>query len=211
MSQPPQVEVLDADFVISWPKWRPGQIEPLPEVCFAGRSNVGKSSLLNSLVGRKALARTSRTPGRTQAINVFAVRLRREQQERRVHFVDLPGYGYAKAPKAVLAQWQPMMESFLQRNPLLCACVTLLDIRHTPTALDVDLFQLLSDNEVPILPVATKADKVGTTRQTRHLTSIAEKLEIPRDIIRIFSAQTGKGRAALLMDIYHMAGMSEEE
>lgn len=201
-----RVEVLDAEFILSWPRWKEnGGLDPLPIVCFAGRSNVGKSSLLNCLARRKALARTSNTPGRTQALNVFRIRMRGGEGERQLYFVDLPGYGYARAPKSVRVQWGGMMEGFLTGNPQLRAAVALFDLRHKPTAHDLELVELLEGCEVPIIPVATKADKIGKNQRAKHLRVLAETLDIPADDFRTFSALTRQGAEELTEDIYFAA------
>lgn len=149
MIQPKSVE-----FVIS--AARPGQFPPgnLPEVAFAGRSNVGKSSLLNMLVGRRALARTSATPGKTQQINFFRL-------DDRLHLVDLPGYGFARVSKSDRIAWARLIERYLTDRQTLRLVVSLVDIRHKPTTLDLDMFDWLEAVGVPFIVVLTKHDKVS--------------------------------------------------
>lgn len=146
--------ITSADFVISAAS--PAQFPkgPAPEVAFAGRSNVGKSSLLNLLVGRKSLAKTSATPGKTQQINFFHI-------NGRYHFVDLPGYGYAKVSKTDREAWARLIEAYLRERRQLQMVVSLCDIRHEPTALDRDMFVWLEEVGRPFLIVLTKSDKVS--------------------------------------------------
>jgi GTP-binding protein len=143
--------------------------EPRPlagDVVFLGRSNVGKSTLINGLLGAKGLARTSNTPGRTQTVNFYRV-------NRSHFFVDLPGYGYARAPKAVREQWGPMVEGFLgRRREAIALAIVLVDARHPPSDLDVTMLQWLVDRDIPRIVVGVKADKLsGNERKDseRHL------------------------------------------
>jgi GTP-binding protein len=131
------------------------------EVCFAGRSNVGKSSLINALTGRKTLARASNTPGRTQEINYFALGDQR-------YLVDLPGYGYAEAPVAIVAKWQALLKSYLQGRQTLRRAFVLIDMRHGVKAVDDEILTLLDRSAVTFQVVLTKADKVN--RETREAT-----------------------------------------
>ncbi|MEO5656486.1 MAG: ribosome biogenesis GTP-binding protein YihA/YsxC [Nitrospiria bacterium] len=124
-----------------------------PEIAFAGRSNVGKSSLMNLLLGRKHLVKTSATPGKTQTVNFFAV-------NRTFYFVDLPGYGYARVPRHIQAGWKSFIESYLAQRPVLQAVVLVLDPRHPPTDLDRQMDEWLRSFSMPVIPVATKADQV---------------------------------------------------
>ncbi len=160
----------------------------LPEVAFAGRSNVGKSALLNRLVGRRGLARVSKTPGRTQQINFFAV-------DRRVLFVDLPGYGFARVPPAVKEQWRALVEGYLTGRRTLRGVVALVDVRRGVEPDDARLLDFLAAHGVAALLVATKVDKLPRGARVRRLAEIAAQwacgLPIP------FSAATGEGRAAL--------------
>lgn len=139
----------------------------LPEIAFAGRSNVGKSSLLNMLVGRRSLARTSATPGKTQQINFFRL-------DHRVHFVDLPGYGFARVSKTDRASWARLIERYLTERPTLRLIVSLVDIRHKPTALDLDMFAWLDAVGVPFVVVLTKHDKVSAIAATAREEEVAE-------------------------------------
>src|SRR5690606_23997604 len=151
-----------------------------------------------SLVGRRSLARTSKTPGRTQLINLFEVDLACDGETRELHLVDLPGYGYANAPEAVRRGWQPMMEGYLKRNPLLRIALLLLDIRHTPNQADERFMELLDEAEVPIQLVATKTDKIGKTHRQRHLKAIAGVFGVAAGDILPYSSETGEGREELL-------------
>jgi len=164
----------------------------LPEIAFLGRSNVGKSSLLNSLLGRKGLARTSNTPGRTQSINFFRV-------NEAFYFVDLPGYGFARVSKATRAGWGKMAEEYLSLREELVLSVHLVDSRHPPTDLDHQLNDWLVDNDKPHLVVATKSDKLSANALSKQIRLIGKSLEGSHVIPH--SANTGKGKDLVWAEI----------
>ena len=169
--------------------WRPDS--PLPEVAFAGRSNVGKSSLLNALVRRKSFARVSRTPGRTREINFFRV-------NNNFVLVDLPGYGYARISKEKKAEWRPMIESYLRRTTQLRGIVLLLDIRREPSEDDRAMLDFLAEVEVPTIVALTKTDKLSKAAARERATEIARALALEAEQVIPFSAHTGEGRLDLL-------------
>jgi GTP-binding protein len=169
--------------------WRPPS--DLPEIAFAGRSNVGKSSLLNTLVRRKSFARVSRTPGRTREINFFRV-------NNGFVFVDLPGYGYARVSKEKKSEWRPMIEAYLRRTSQLRGIVLLLDIRREPSNDDRAMLDFLADVEVPTIVALTKTDKLSKTAARERAAEIARALALHADQVIPFSAQTGEGRVELL-------------
>lgn len=156
-----------------------------PEIAFLGRSNVGKSSLINSLLQRKGLARTSNTPGRTQSINYFLI-------NDEFYFVDLPGYGYAKVSKSMRSDWGVMAEEYLSQREQLVLCVQLIDSRHDPTRLDLQLNEWLNFNGKPHIAVATKSDKLSSNQLAKQLKAIRLALKFSEVIA--YSAETGKGR-----------------
>jgi GTP-binding protein len=158
-----------------------------PEIAFAGRSNVGKSSLINVLVNRKNLVRTSSTPGRTQLINFFAV-------NGQFSLVDLPGYGYARVPLAVKKEWGPMMETYLSKRPNLRGVVLIFDIRRTPVAQDRQMIDWLRSYDIPPLLVVTKCDKVSRNEKTRQAAVIADSLGVERGELTFFSTITREGK-----------------
>lgn len=164
----------------------------LPEVSFLGRSNVGKSSLLNSLLQRKGLARTSNTPGRTQSINFFLI-------NEAFYFVDLPGYGYAKVSKSMRADWGVMAEDYLLKRDELRLSIQLVDVRHPPTKLDIQLHEWLVFHEKNHVVVATKADKVSINQLGKKLRNIESDLSGSKVIA--FSSVTGKGRDQIWKEI----------
>jgi GTP-binding protein len=168
--------------------WRPPL--DLPEVAFAGRSNVGKSSLLNRLVRRKAFARVSRTPGRTREINFFRV-------NDKFILADLPGYGYARVSKERKADWRPLIEGYLRRTPTLAGVVQLLDIRREPSEDDISMLDFLAEIEVPTVVVLTKVDKVSRQAAAERGDEIMKALSLSREQIIPFSATTGEGRDEL--------------
>lgn len=163
-----------------------------PEIAFLGRSNVGKSSLLNALLQRKGLARTSNTPGRTQSINFFLV-------NDGFYFADLPGYGFARVSKQMRADWGKMAEDYLAEREELVLSVQLVDSRHKPTVLDVQLHEWLVFNQKEHIVVATKADKLSNNQLQKSLADIGKAL--PGSEVIAFSAVTGRGRDALLATI----------
>jgi GTP-binding protein len=173
--------------------WRP--TNELPEVAFAGRSNVGKSSLLNRLVRRKAFARVSNTPGRTREINFFKV-------NDRFVLADLPGYGYAKVSKTRKAEWLPLIEGYLRASPALRGVVQLLDVRHDPSEEDLQMLDFLADLGAPTVVVLTKIDKLKPRQVAERVHAIAVALRLEDDQVIPFSAETNVGRddlaAALL-------------
>jgi GTP-binding protein len=168
--------------------WRP-ELD-LPEIAFAGRSNVGKSSLLNKLLKRRSFARVSKTPGRTREINFFKV-------NDAFLLADLPGYGYAKVSKARSAEWGPLIESYLRSTKQLRGVVQLLDVRHDPTEDDRQMLDFLAEVSVPVMFVATKTDKLSQGAAARRVQELAIMLQVDEDHIIPFSAQTGAGRDEL--------------
>jgi GTP-binding protein len=171
-------------------------VDGLPEIAFAGRSNVGKSSLLNRLVGQRGLAITSKTPGRTRLINFFRV-------NGEAYLVDLPGYGYAAAPKGLREAWGELVEGYLRGRPQLRGVIFLLDMRHAPTQRDLEMRGLLDEADLPWIPVLTKADKVGRNERPRLIARIAEALALPEAGAAIpFSAATGEGGGQLWSAIW---------
>jgi len=168
--------------------WRP---EPtLPEVAFAGRSNVGKSSLLNRLIHRKKFARVSNTPGRTREINFFKV-------NDAFVFVDLPGYGYARISRERRAEWKPLIEGYLRASPELRGIVQLLDARRDPTADDRQMLEFLAELGVPTIVAITKIDKLTRAERARRVPELCNALGLDADQVVPFSAVTGEGRNEL--------------
>ena len=160
----------------------------LPQIAFAGKSNVGKSSLINPLICRKSLARTSSQPGKTQTVNFYNV-------NEAFYFTDLPGYGYAKAPLHVQAAWGKMIETYLKQSALLKAVFLLVDIRHEPKANDIHMFRWICEQGFTPVIIATKSDKISKGAVPKQLRLIKEGLNAPKDITVIpFSAQTKNGR-----------------
>lgn len=160
----------------------------LPEVAFAGKSNVGKSSLINALINRKSYARTSQQPGKTQTINFYNI-------NNCLYCVDLPGYGFAKVSKEVQKKWGKMIERYLHSSKVLKAVFLLIDIRHEPSANDVDMYQwILGQGYEPVI-IATKLDKIKRSQIQKNVKVIKEKLGCVKDTIVIpFSAETKQGR-----------------
>lgn len=164
-----------------------------PEIAFLGRSNVGKSSLLNSLIGDK-LARASNTPGRTQTINFYAVNFGKAESEPEVVFADLPGYGYARVPKAIVGEWPKFIEPYLAQREALALCVLLIDSNIPPQKSDRQLLDWLKDSDREFIVVATKADRISGNKLTQSLGALKKDLGV--DLLP-FSAKTGVGKEAL--------------
>ena len=179
--------------------------EGLPEIAFSGRSNVGKSSLINRLLGRTRtpVARVSGTPGKTREVNFFHVDALPEHggaepEPVEFHLVDLPGYGYARVPKGVRDSWKPLIEDYLGRSGDLRGVVQLIDARHDPTADDLRMVEYLATLGIPTLVVLTKVDKLKRSQRAQQFRSIATTLELDMEQILPFSALSGEGRDELL-------------
>ncbi len=172
----------------------------LPEIVFMGRSNVGKSSLINSLTRVNNLARVSSQPGKTQTINFFEVGVKiAEADERKAFYlVDLPGYGYAKTGKERRKIWSKFIEEYLLNSVRLQFVCQLIDIRHEPMASDVEMFQWLIKNNIPVLVIATKADKIGKNARNKNIAAIKRKLGIQEISVLPYSSLKNEGRSDLL-------------
>jgi len=181
------MKITSAEFVTSATK--PSQYPPegLPEIAFAGRSNVGKSSLINVLVNRKRLVKTSSTPGRTQLVNFFDI-------NDYITFVDLPGYGYAKVPASVRKNWGPMIETYLSGRNTLKGVVVILDIRRTPREEEHNLIAWLAHYSIASILVLTKADKLSKTKMARQHAVVARELALDAGDLILFSAKSRQGR-----------------
>lgn len=182
--------IKSADFIKSAVKPSQYPAGDLPEIAFTGRSNVGKSSLINTLVNRKRLARTSATPGRTQLINFFTINAA-------VTFVDLPGYGYAKAPESVRKKWGPMIETYLATRTALKGVVMIMDIRRSPGPAELVLADWLAHYHIPSIAVLTKADKLSRSKQQSQKRLVAGFLPESGENMILFSAKTRMGRDKL--------------
>lgn len=176
--------------------WRPES--ELPEIAFSGRSNVGKSSLLNRLVRRKSLARVSKTPGKTREINFYVV-------NRELVLVDLPGYGFARVSKGQRAEWRPLIEGYLKNSAQLRGVVQLLDVRHAPSADDLQMVDFLAELGVPAIFVLTKADKLSRSAVEQRVDEFAEELGVAPEQLVPFSSVTGQGRDELAEAMLELA------
>lgn len=169
--------------------------DALPEIALAGRSNVGKSSLINCLTGRKNLARTSSKPGKTQTINFYRC-------NNSFYLADVPGYGFAKVSKSIRQAWSKMMETYFHSRSSLRAVILIIDIRHPPTNDDQQMVQFLRFKQIPTIIVATKADKIARGKWLNHLKVVRIQLGLSsQDFLIPFSAQTGTGKKELLQHI----------
>ncbi|MCI0130283.1 MULTISPECIES: ribosome biogenesis GTP-binding protein YihA/YsxC [Enterococcaceae] len=182
------MNVNHADIVISAVQPEQYPKTNLPEIALAGRSNVGKSSFINTLVNRKNLARTSGKPGKTQTLNFYII-------EDSLHFVDVPGYGYAKVSKTERAKWGQMIETYLTEREQLKAVVSLVDMRHAPSTEDIQMYEFLKYYNIPVIVVATKCDKIPRGKWNKHESMIKKKLNFdPLDDFIIFSSETKEGK-----------------
>ena len=182
--------------------WRPEST--LPEIAFSGRSNVGKSSLLNRLVGRKKLARVSKTPGRTREINFFRV-------NDSFVLADLPGYGYARVSKERKAEWRPLLELYIAKTPQLTGVVQLLDMRREPSEDDFAMLDFLAELGMPAIVVLTKSDKLSRKAAVEQADAIARSLLLDPEQVISFSAVTGEGRDELASAIMSAVGSASVE
>lgn len=172
--------------------------QDLPEIALVGRSNVGKSSLINKIVNRKGLAKSSSTPGKTRTINFFII-------NDNWHLVDLPGYGYARVSQQERNRWQKMIEKYLQKRGQLRGVIMLLDIRHEPNQNDRLMKNWLLASELPLLLIATKADKISRGNRAKHLAVIRRALNLEvADTPIVFSAQTGEGAEEIKASIMEL-------
>ncbi|AUG57369.1 ribosome biogenesis GTP-binding protein YihA/YsxC [Acetivibrio saccincola] len=189
------LNINNAKFEVSAVKPSQYPVSDLPEVTFVGRSNVGKSSLINSLLNRKNLAKVAATPGKTQVINFYNI-------DNKLYFVDLPGYGYAKVSKGVQASWAKFIETYLVKREQLKLIVMLVDIRHSPTSHDKLMHDWILSMELPYLVVATKKDKVPRSKIKPRLADIAKELNLDASNKLIpYSSETRQGRDELWDEI----------
>jgi GTP-binding protein len=182
------VKVNQVELVISAvrPEQYPGDI--LPEFALAGRSNVGKSSFINKMIGRKSMARISSKPGKTQTLNFYKI-------EETLYYVDVPGYGFAKVSKTEREAWGKMIETYITSREQLRAVVLIVDLRHAPTNDDVMMYDFLKHHELPCIVIATKADKIPKGKWQKHLKVTRETLNMDKeDDLIMFSSETGLGK-----------------
>ncbi|MBB3131797.1 GTP-binding protein [Paenibacillus rhizosphaerae] len=185
------MKVTNAEFIISavGPDQYPE--DALPEIALAGRSNVGKSSLINRMINRKNLARTSSTPGKTQHMNYYRI-------NEGLYFVDFPGYGYAKVSKTQRAAWGKMIEKYMLERQTLKLVLMVVDLRHPPTKDDVMMYDWLKHYDIPICVVATKADKIPKSRWPKHVKQMKDSLLLrSNDLFVMFSSELGVGKEEL--------------
>lgn len=182
------MKINQAEIVISAVSEKQYPSEGIPEIALAGRSNVGKSSFINTLINRKNLARTSSKPGKTQTLNFYKL-------NDAFYFVDVPGYGYAQVSKSEREKWGRFMDEYFQKRETLKAVVLVCDFRHEPTDADVQMYDYIKHLELNIIIVATKIDKVNKTKRHKHLKLLKQTFEVDEnDVIIPFSSETGEGK-----------------
>lgn len=181
------MKVHNVEMVISAVKPEQYPEDGLPEFALAGRSNVGKSSFINKMIGRKSLARISSKPGKTQTLNFYRI-------EEQLFFVDVPGYGYAKVSKTEREAWGKMIERYITARSVLRAVVLIIDLRHSPTNDDIMMYDFLKYYNIPAIIIATKADKIPKGKWDKHKKIVKEALDMDKnDPIIVFSSETGLG------------------
>ena len=195
--------IKSAEFVTSAVKTSQYPPGVLPEIAFAGRSNVGKSSLINTLVNRKRLVKTSSTPGRTQLINFFDI-------NQNLTFVDLPGYGYARVPAAIRKKWGPMIETYLSTRQTLKGVVIIMDIRRLPREEEQNLIHWLAHYSIASILVLTKTDKLSKTKLIKQQAAIIKALAVAKEDVILFSAKTRRGKDAVWDAILTLANLKTE-
>jgi GTP-binding protein len=197
------MKVNKAEIVISAVKPEQYPDDGLPHIALAGRSNVGKSSFINKMINRKALARTSSKPGKTQTLNFYII-------NEMLYFVDVPGYGYAKVSKSERAAWGKMIETYITKSKHLKVVLLIVDLRHAPSKDDVMMYEFLKHHQIPTMVVATKADKIPKGKWQKHLKVVKETLQMEReDPLVMFSAEAGLGKDeawSTLMKFVHEKG-----
>jgi GTP-binding protein len=180
--------VTSSDIVISAVKPEQYPNTPIPEWALAGRSNVGKSSFINKMINRKNLARTSSKPGKTQTLNFYII-------NEALHFVDVPGYGYAKVSKTERDAWGKMIETYFTSRDQLRAALLIVDLRHPPTKDDIAMYEFLKHYDLPRIVIATKADKIPKGKWQKHLKITRQTLNMEKeDELLLFSGETGEGK-----------------
>ena len=188
------MQVKHADFITSMKDYGEYATKGCPEVAFAGKSNVGKSSMINKLTNRTKLARTSATPGKTRLINVYQI-------NSEINFIDLPGYGFAKVSKTEKQSWGKMMQNYFATTEDLCHVFHLVDIRHEPTQEDREMNTFLRQAGIPFTVIATKADKISRGARMKHIAPICRALYVQPWQVIPFSAEDGSGRDEILAKI----------
>ena len=191
--------IKSAEFVKSAVKPSQYPSAELPEIAFAGRSNVGKSSLINTILNRKRLVKTSRTPGRTQLINFFEI-------NKAFTFVDLPGYGYAKVPASVKKTWGPMVETYLSTRKTLKGVVLIMDIRRKPGLQELNFIEWLDYYSISRILILTKIDKLSKTKQIKQRLSIEKDLGVDNNDLILFSAKSRRGKDAVWDAVEQLIG-----
>jgi GTP-binding protein len=204
----PETRVVDAQFITTAVAPEGYPREDLPEVAFVGRSNVGKSSMINALAGRRKLVRVSNTPGRTRTLNFFNVIVTQNKVRHTVRFADLPGYGYAKVGKGERKSWETMIDAYLRKRDCLRIVVSIVDAEVGPTEADFHTLDYLNASQRKILCVATKLDRLPKAKRKPRLLELSQKLELPRELVVGFSAVENLGRDevwnALLGELTHI-------
>ena len=191
--------IKSAEFVKSAVKPSQYPSAVLPEIAFTGRSNVGKSSLINTLVNRKHLVKTSSTPGRTQLINFFII-------NNTISFVDLPGFGYAKVPDSIKKTWGPMIETYLSTRKTLKGVVLIMDIRRIPGMQELNFIEWLQYFNIPSILILTKSDKLSKIKQKNQHLAIAEALNVDKEELTLFSAKSRMGKDHIWDAIKRLTG-----
>lgn len=189
------MKVHNVEMIMSAVRTEQYPIEGYPEFALAGRSNVGKSSFINKMIGRKSLARTSSKPGKTQTLNFYKI-------EEQLFFVDVPGYGFAKVSKTERAKWAPMIEEYMTGRGVLKAVLQIVDLRHPPSKDDCAMYDFLVHYNIPAIVIATKADKIPKGKYEKHKKIVRETLQMRKgDPLFIFSSELGMGMDEVWLEI----------